>query len=269
MLTTHSVEVSYGARVAVQPTSLELGPSGLVALVGPNGAGKSSLLRALAGLTPHLGTVTWAGTTLLKLAGRDRARTIAYLAQAPTVHWPLPARDIVALGRLAHRGYAGAPAATDYAAVEWAMRETATAELADRSVASLSIGERARVLLARALAVRAPVLLVDEPIAMLDPFHQLSIMEMLRRYANGTAAGATPALVIAVLHDLTLAARFCSRALLMRDGVVVADGAPADTLDPSRVREHYHVEPFATHHEGEPVLVPWRPLGGEPPGSDR
>jgi iron complex transport system ATP-binding protein len=265
VLTTRSVEVRYGTRVAVRQTSLELGPSGLVALVGPNGAGKSSLLRALAGLTPHLGTVAWNGATLTRLAARERARTIAYLAQAPTVHWPLPARDIVALGRLAHRTYAGAPTAADRAAVDWAMRETATLELAERSVASLSIGERARVLLARALAVRAPVLLVDEPIAMLDPFHQLSIMKMLRRYASGAETGTAPALVIAVLHDLTLAARFCSRALLMSDGLVVADGAPAETLDLSRVRAHYHVEPFATRHEGEPVLVPWRPLGGEPP----
>jgi iron complex transport system ATP-binding protein len=267
MLRTESLEVRYGARAAVRPTSLALGPTGLVALIGPNGAGKSSLLKALAGLVPHTGTVAVSGTALARLAARERARTIAYLAQAPAVHWPLPARDIVALGRLAHRTYAAAPTAADRVAVDWAMQQTATAELGHRSVASLSIGERARVLLARALAVRAPVLLVDEPIAMLDPFHQLSIMEMLRRYASGAAVGGAPALVVAVLHDLTLAARFCARVLLMRDGRVVADGTPAETLDPRCVREHYRVEPFATHHEGEPVIVPWRPLGSESPNS--
>ena len=187
-------------------------------------------------------------------------RTIAYLAQASTVHWPLSARDIVALGRLAHGAYGMAPTAADREAVEWALEQTATLELADRSVATLSVGERARVLLARALAVRAPVLLVDEPIAMLDPFHQLEIMGVLARYARGAAAGA-PALVVAVLHDLTLAARFCSRVLLMSDGRVVEDGAPGATLSADNVRRYYHVEAFVTQHDGEPVIVPWRSLG--------
>jgi iron complex transport system ATP-binding protein len=260
-LSMQALEVHYDRRCAVRPTSLTLAPSGLVALVGPNGAGKSSLLKALAGVTTHKGAVAWRGTALAEMPVRDRARTIAYLAQAPPVHWPLPARDIVALGRLAHGGHGGTPSGPDRAAVEWAMRQTATVELAERSVASLSIGERARVLLARALAVRAAVLLVDEPIAMLDPFHQLTIMRMLRDYATQAARDGGPALVVAVLHDLTLAARFCRRILLMTDGQIVADGTPAETLDAAHVRRHYQVEPFVARHEDEPVLVPWRPLG--------
>jgi iron complex transport system ATP-binding protein len=260
-LVTDAVEVRYGARCAVRATSLALEPSGFVALVGPNGAGKSSLIKALAGLAAHSGTITWQGRALAALAPRERARTIAYLAQASNVHWPLSARDVVTLGRLAHGRYGMAPSATDREAVEWALAQTATAELAHRSVAALSVGERARVLLARALAVRAPVLLVDEPIAMLDPFHQLEIMGVLARYARGAAGGA-PALVVAVLHDLTLAARFCGRVLLMSDGRVVEDGAPATTLSADSVRRHYHVEPFVAQHDGEPVIVPWRSLGG-------
>jgi len=262
-LVTDALEVHYGARCAVRATSLTLGPSGFVALVGPNGAGKSSLVKALAGLATHSGASTWQGRPLTGLAPRARARTIAYLAQASTVHWPLLAREVVALGRLAHGSYGLAPGAADREAVEWALAQTATLELADRSVSTLSVGERARVLLARALAVRAPVLLVDEPIAMLDPFHQLEIMGVLERYANGTAGGA-PALVVAVLHDLTLAARFCERVLLMTDGRVVEDGVPAATLRPENVRLHYHVEPFVVQHDGEPVIVPWRALGGAP-----
>ncbi len=259
-LSTQSLTVHYDARCAVQPTSLDLPPSGLVALVGPNGAGKSSLLKALAGVAQHTGTVAWRGAPLSGLASRERARTIAYLAQTPTVHWPLPAREIVALGRLAHRGHGTAPNGADRAAVEWAMQQTATTELADRSVASLSIGERARVLLARALSVEAPVLLVDEPTAMLDPFHQLTVMRVLQRYAAGVDRDRGSALVVAVLHDLTLAARFCTRVLLMSEGRVVADGTPAETLDARHVRRHYCVEPFVARHDGESVLVPWRPL---------
>jgi iron complex transport system ATP-binding protein len=261
-LSTKGLEVHYDQRCAVQPTSLELGTSGLVALVGPNGAGKSSLLKALAGVTAHDGTVAWQGVALDHMALPERARTIAYLAQAPTVHWPLPARDIVALGRLAHRGYGSAPSDADRVAVEWAMRQTATTAFAGRSVAALSIGERARVLLARALAVQAPVLLVDEPISMLDPFHQLTIMAMLRRYAADGTRGERPALVVAVLHDLTLAARFCNRVLLMTGGRIVADGTAAETLRADSVRRHYRVEPFMARHDDEPVLVPWRPLDG-------
>ena len=264
-LVTDAVEIRYGARYAVRATSLALEPSGFVALVGPNGAGKSSLLKALAGLAAHAGTITWQGRALTAFDSRERARTIAYLAQASTVHWPLCARDVVTLGRLAHGRYGTAPNAADREAVEWALTQTATIDLADRSVAALSVGERARVLLARALAVRAPVLLVDEPIAMLDPFHQLEIMGVLARYALG-AAGA-PALVVAVLHDLTLAARFCSRVLLMNDGRIVEDGAPAATLSADNVRRHYHVEPFVTGHDGEPVIVPWRSLGGGAPSA--
>jgi iron complex transport system ATP-binding protein len=265
-LVTAAVEVRYGGRVAVHPTSLALGPSGFVALVGPNGAGKSSLLKALAGVAAYAGTITWRDRDLAALGARERARTIAYLAQASTVHWPLAARDVVALGRLAHGGYGTPSGAADRHAIEWALAQTATLALADRSVAALSVGERARVLLARALAVRAPVLLVDEPIAMLDPFHQLEIMGVLARYARG-ADGAAPALVVAVLHDLTLAARFCGRVLLMSEGRVVEDGAPAVTLRADNVRRHYRVEPFVTEHEAEPVIVPWRSLdtGAAPP----
>jgi iron complex transport system ATP-binding protein len=113
------------------------------------------------------------------------------------------------------------------------------------------------VLLARALAVEAPVLLVDEPIAMLDPYHQLEVMRALRSYARSDAG---PRLVIAVLHDLGLAARFCNRVLLMNAGAIVGDGPPDKTLTAAAIRTHYSVEPFIARHDDEPLIVPWRPL---------
>jgi iron complex transport system ATP-binding protein len=261
-----NVEVSYGGRKGVRATTLTLEPGNLVALVGPNGAGKSTLLRALAGLVAHRGVVTWRGTALAALDAKTRARTAAYLPQDPPVHWPLAARELVALGRLPHRTYAANESADDAAAVAAAMRQTDTLDFAARSVSRLSVGERARVLLARALAVQAPVLLADEPIAMLDPYHQLEVLGTLRAYAGD--GGPSARLVVVVLHDLGLAARFCDRVLLMDGGAVVGDGTPDATLRAQAIRAHYRVEPFIACHDGEPLIVPWRPIArrnGEQP----
>jgi iron complex transport system ATP-binding protein len=255
------LEVRYDTRAAVRPTTIALETGALVALVGPNGAGKSTLLRALAGLVAHGGAVTWRAAPLERLDPKTRARTIAYLPQDPPLHWPLAVREVVALGRLPHRAYGADCSAADDAAVLEAMRRTDTLGFAARSVHRLSAGERARVLLARALAVEAPVLLVDEPIAMLDPYHQLEVMRMLRAYATGGRDRRSAArLVVAVLHDLGLAARFCDRVLLMNGGVVVGDGPPDTTLCSSAIRTHYRVEPFIARHDDEPLIVPWRAL---------
>jgi iron complex transport system ATP-binding protein len=257
-LAAQQLEVRYDTRTAVRPTTVSLNAGELVALVGPNGAGKSTLLRALAGLVAHRGSVSWRGAPLTRLDGRRRARTVAYLPQDPPVHWPLAASEVVALGRLPHRAYGADRSTADDTAIAEAMQQTDTLAFAARSVHRLSVGERARVLLARALAVEAPVLLVDEPIAMLDPYHQLDVMRTLRAYAaHGTTE---PRLVVAVLHDLGLAARFCDRVLLMNDGAVVGDGAPDATLDAAAIRAHYQVEPFIDRHDGEPLIVPWRAL---------
>ena len=253
-LAARDVGVTYGSRVALQPATVELARGELVALVGPNGAGKTSLLKALAGLLPHSGTVTWSGAALDSLDARARARQIAYLPQAPSVHWPMTTRDLVGLGRLPHRAFGAAPSVDDLAATTWALEQTETTAFAERSVDRLSSGERARVLLARALAVRAPVLLVDEPIAALDPYHQLQVMAMLRAYAGDGG------LVVSVLHDLSLVARFCTRVLLLDGGAVVDDDTPQRALNARALESHYRVEPLVTTHEGEPLILPWRRL---------
>ena len=252
-LDCNAVTVRYRDRVAVRPTSIKLARGNVVALVGPNGAGKSSLLKAIAGLVPCTGTVR-GGEHALSSNPRARARTIAYLPQSPAAHWPIRVRDLVALGRLPHRAFGAAPRPEDQRAIETAMRATGVTTLAERAVDELSGGERSRVQLARALAVQAPILLVDEPVAALDPYHQLEIMHVLADYA------ARDALVVAVLHDLTLAARFAHRVLVMYEGEIVADGRPAQVLSADTLRHFYRVEPFLSEVEGQPLVVPWRTL---------
>lgn len=251
-LRIEALSVRYGERCAVQPTDSTLAGGSLVGLIGPNGAGKSSLLKAIAGLAAADGLRSWNGTALGAIDERRRARTVAYLPQQPAAHWPLRVRDLVALGRLPHRAFGRHATAADAEAVAWAMDQTEIEPLAERSVDELSGGESARVHLARALAVQAPLLLADEPVALLDPYHQLQIMTALARYASGAK------LVIAVMHDLTLAARFCARLLLMHEGRIVEDGAPASVLRADALKRYYRVDPYLGSHDGKPLVVPWR-----------
>ena len=246
--------VSYAQRIAVHPSSVELAAGCMVALVGPNGAGKSSMLKAIAGLVDNSGEVFWQQQPIANLSKRARAKTLAYLPQATSAHWPMTVRDLVGLGRLPYREFSAGLSPADEEAIHWAMQQTEILELAARSVNEISGGEYARVQLARALAVRAPVLLVDEPVASLDPYHQLQIMSLLEAYA------ADHALVVAVLHDLSLAARFCKRMLLMHEGQVVEDGTPEAVLRDDSLRKYYRVYPYLSEHEGQPLIVPWRRL---------
>lgn len=253
-LELEAVEVRYGDRIAARAPALTLRPRELVALIGPNGAGKTSLLRAVAGLISLEGTISWQGRRLAALGARERARTIAYLPQGATSHWPLPARELVGLGRLPHRRFGETETDVDRVVIAEAMRRADVTTFSARRVDELSGGERARVHLARAFAVAAPLLLVDEPVASLDPYHQLEIMGALGSYAREGA------LVIAVLHELSLAARFADRIVMLDEAEIVAEGTPAEVLDAATVRRHYRVEPYIADHEGQQVVVPWRPL---------
>ena len=256
-LAVENLSVWLGGRRVVEDVSFACAAGELVALVGPNGAGKTSLLRALAGLVPSTGEMRLAGqanldTDLRHLDPKARARAVAYLPQGHEAHWPLPARDIVALGRLPHG--AGDPTRlipADAAAVEEAMRLADVAALADRPVTRLSGGERARVAMARVLAVGAPLILADEPTAALDPRHQLDVMGVLRGAAR---AGAT---VIAVTHDLGLAARFADRVLVMTEGRLVVADAPDVALAPDVLRRVFGIEVYRADVAGEAILVPW------------
>ncbi len=229
-------------RAIVDAASLSVASGEFVGLIGPNGAGKSTLLKAMLGLRPKAsGGVVLDGQDFLALPASQRARTVAFLPQDRRVEWRLPARDIVMLGRYPHRGRFGAPAPDDHTAVARALDAVDGHAFIDRPVTVLSGGERTRILLARALAVEAPILLADEPIAALDPYHQLHVMEILRDRAHAGAA------VLAVIHDLTLATRFMDRLVLMDQGGIAAEGGPADVLTPENLASIYRIRPGADH----------------------
>jgi len=246
-LTCDSLCVSLGGTAIVKSVSARLEGGHLIGLVGANGAGKSTLVRALAGLiAPMAGTVHLNSTDLFSIEARARARQIAYLPQGHEAHWPLEVRHLVALGRLPHLTGLRRMSDADDHAISHAMAETETLGLAGRTVSTLSGGERARVMLARALAGDAPLLLADEPIAALDPYHQLHVMELLQDIAQQGR------LVLVVLHDLTLAARFCSEVLVMHEGALIGQDAPDCVLSDELLARAFHIE--ARHDP----LVPWR-----------
>ena len=251
-LSAQGIRVVLAGRVVLDDLSLVLPSKYLVALVGPNGAGKTTLLRALAGLLPSTGAIDVGGDALSSLSLRERARRFGYLPQGHIMHWPLPARDIVALGRHPHGATDPARLTPkDAEAVSRAMRATDVLEFSERRVTELSGGERSRVALARVFAVEAPVILADEPTASLDPRHQIDIMKSLR------AAADQGALVIVVTHDLGLAARFADRILVLSQGRLVAQGTAAEALSEQVMADVFRISAYRAEYQREAVIVPW------------
>jgi iron complex transport system ATP-binding protein len=249
-LTLADVSAALGGLTVVSGVSLALDAGSFVAIVGPNGAGKTTLLRAVAGLTPFAGAIAVNGQALASLPRRVQAQRIAYLPQGHVFHWPLAVSDVVALGRLP-QGMGDVLSEADRDAVVAAMTETGTLAFADRAVTTLSGGERARVAMARVLATQAPIILADEPTASLDPHYQIAIVEMLRRHA------ASAGIVVAVVHDLGLAARHADRIVVLDGGRIVADGAPRTVLTAERLAATFGVAAEVIDVRGAPVVVPW------------
>lgn len=243
-LNADSLSVTLGERLVLDGVSAKLVPGRVTAVLGANGAGKSTLLRALAALVPvQGGRAALDGADVAAMAGRERARAIGYLPQDGTVHWNMRVDDLVALGRLPHGD-------RDPAAIADALARTDTGGLAERLVRTLSGGERARVLLARVLAGRPGWLLADEPLASLDPLHQLETLAMLR------AVAAEGMGVVVVLHDLTQAARVADDVVLLKDGRILAAGDAATTLTPANLAETYGVEVAIVSHPHGIAIVP-------------
>lgn len=230
-LTMWDADASLGGRKVLDGADVQVEYGQLVALVGPNGAGKSSLIKAFAGLLDLDGGVARLnGDDVRTLSPRERARRVAYLPQERRIAWNLPAVEVAALGAPFLSG------AEALARARTALDEVGAGHLADRGVAEMSGGERARVLLARALVVDAPLLLADEPIAGLDPDAQRLVLERLRARADGGSG------VLVSLHDLTLTATVADRVVVLDHGQVVADAAPMDALAPAVLREVFGLD---------------------------
>lgn len=240
------LRASYGPIEALHGTDLQVGAGEMVAVLGPNGAGKSTLLACLAGLRrPDTGRVELDGRALIGLPPRERARRIGWLAQTPEVAWAVDVQTLVGLGRLPHLGpLAGAPGASDRAAIARSIEAVGMTAFSTRTVTTLSGGERGRALLARALAGEPEWLLADEPLTGLDPGRQFDACDLFRRIA-GEGTG-----VVLTLHDLGHAARVADRVILLHGGRILVDAPPAHVLTPARIAEVYGVEARLSERAG-------------------
>ena len=250
-LSADGISVSLGDRLVIEKLSASIRPGEFVTVVGANGAGKSTLLKTLAGLTkPQSGRVTVDGAPLSDMPSRDVARAIAYLPQDRIVHWPMTAERVVALGRLPHRSFAAAETENDRDAIQTAMARMDVVSFAQRPIVALSGGERARVLVARALAQQARYLIADEPTAGLDPAHALHLFAEFARIASEGNA------VITASHDLSMGLRYATRVILLSRGKCIADGAASAVLKNDLLAQAFGIETIVTTIDGIPIVVP-------------
>ncbi|AAL51841.1 metal chelate transport ATP-binding protein [Brucella melitensis bv. 1 str. 16M] len=250
LLSVKNLDVILGGKRALADASFETKGGEFIGLVGPNGAGKTTLLRAIAGLVASSGQVSLAGRDLRHMGAAEKARSLAYLPQERDVAWPVSVHMLVSLGRSALKPVFAGLDRQDEAIIEAVMDRMDVSRFGERSVMELSGGERARVLIARVLAQDTPVILADEPVAGLDPAHQLTLMETFAELAR---EGRT---VIASLHELSLAAQHCSRLILLDHGCMAADGTPAEVFTPQRLRDVYGIRARIMMVDGEFIVHP-------------
>ena len=248
-LSARDLQVRLGDREVLDGVSVDFAPGVVTAIVGPNGAGKSTFLNCLSGLRrPDVGIVALDGVALTDLPSKARARRIAFLPQTPEISWAVDVRTFVGLGRIPHQGAFGL-GREDEAAVEEAIEATGIEALAERVITTLSGGERARALIARALAGWTDWILADEPLTGLDLGHALDAVELFRHLADAQGKG-----VVVTLHDLPLAARVADRVIVLSDGRVLADAAPLEALTPEVLAKAYKVEARMIGGASGPIL---------------
>jgi iron complex transport system ATP-binding protein len=259
MLEISDLTLAYGERVALRDVSLSLARGELLGVVGPNASGKSSLIRAITNVvTPQRGEIRLGGSLVRRLSRRELSLRVAVVPQNPTLPETFTTLELVLMGRTPHLGLLQSERRADWAAVRRALEQTDAMELADRRIGELSGGERQRVVVARALAQEAPLLLLDEPTAHLDVGHQATVLELLQRLCRDDGADGLPKAVLAVVHDLTLAAQYCDRLAMLSEGRLMALGSPQEVLSPQVLASVYRTQVSVFPHPltGRPVVTP-------------
>lgn len=245
LLSVSDLSVSLRGRAVLRDVSFEIGAGELVGLIGPNGAGKTTLMRAGLGLLPFEGR-----SSVAAMPEADRARHAAWLPQAREIAWPVTVETVVMLGRIPHLSSVQRPAEADRAAAEKALAQMDLLEMRGRAATQLSGGEQARVLIARTIAQGTPLLMADEPVAGLDPAHQIATMQSFKALAEEGKS------CLVSLHDLGLAARHCTRIIMLGQGGLVADGPPDQVLTQSRVAEVFGISAWYQETDQGPVFQP-------------
>ncbi|MGJ8604258.1 MAG: ABC transporter ATP-binding protein [Marivita sp.] len=245
LLSVQNLTVRRGECPVVDTASFSIAAGECVGLIGPNGAGKTSLLRGALGLLPFEGT-----STLAAMPPKRRASQAAWLPQTRDIAWPMTVERIVALGRLPYLARGASLSPTDQAAVDAALTRMGLDTFRTRLATALSGGEQARVLIARTLAQDTPLLMADEPIAGLDPAAQIATLQVFQTLAQEGRA------VLTSLHDLSLAARYCNRLIMMGAGRIIADGPPQDVLTPDRLAQVFRLDAKVLDTPDGPIVQP-------------
>ena len=252
LIKAQHINLSVGNKKILDDVSLSIEKGKIIGLIGPNGAGKTSLLKILANVnTRYEGTYTFKDQPITDFNEKELAKELGYLPQDATAHWPLKAKRLIELGRLPFQGYSNKLSTEDHKAVEEAAIKTEVQHLYERIATTLSGGERTRVFLARLFAAEPQIIFADEPIAALDPYHQLHIMEILQEHAQ---MGGT---VVIVLHDINLAARFCDELILLDQGKIIKTGSINQLLEDELLQKTYGIN-LKLFCEGDAFsITPW------------
>ncbi|MEL6932011.1 MAG: ABC transporter ATP-binding protein [Pseudomonadota bacterium] len=245
LLSVSKLSITLRNQTVIADVSFDVTKGEFIGLIGPNGAGKTTLMRAALGLLPFTGT-----SSLASMPDSDRARQAAWMPQTREIAWPVSVETVVMLGRIPHLASGEKPSQADHEKVEQVLDQMDLTDMRHRAATQLSGGEQARVLVARALAQDTPLLLADEPVAGLDPAHQIAAMQIFAKLAqHGKSA-------IVSSHDLGLAARHCTRLILLGNGGLVADGKPQEVLTPDRLADIFGITAWFQQTDHGPVYQP-------------
>ena len=256
VLRVEDLTTGYDDRDIIRNVNLSLAEGEILGVVGPNGSGKSTLIRAITQvLSLRSGTVHVRGAELERYSANDLARTMAVVPQSAVLPDGFSALEVTLMGRTPYLRLLQSEGPADLAIARRSMLQTRSLSFAERPVDELSGGERQRVIVARALTQQSPILLMDEPTVHLDVAHQIGLLDLVEQLARNQSLS-----VIAVIHDLTLAAQYCDRLVLLHDGAVVASGTPDEVLRTETIQEVYDVEVRVIEHPdtGRPVVLPVR-----------